>query len=132
MPRETAAELDENRRAEELRANFRAAFGSEPEFIARGPGRINLIGEHTDYNGGFVLPAAINRTVLIAVQAVLASREVDAVSLNYGNRTRFNLDNIVPDPDENYAWSNYVRAVAWALGEQALVNPKDIPGARLA
>ena len=47
-------------------AEFKARFGDEPRWVVAAPGRVNLIGEHTDYNGGFVLPAAIDRYVLIA------------------------------------------------------------------
>ena len=46
---------------------FRTSFGGEPELVASAPGRINLIGEHTDYNGGFVLPCAVSRRVAVAV-----------------------------------------------------------------
>ena len=45
---------------------FKKEFGSSPDVIARAPGRVNIIGEHTDYNGGFVLPVAINRDIVIA------------------------------------------------------------------
>jgi len=51
---------------EEIRKAFVAHFSEEPEVIMRSPGRINLIGEHTDYNGGFVLPAAINKSIYFA------------------------------------------------------------------
>ena len=81
--------LDEEERVERLRLAFAKRFGGEPEFIARAPGRVNLIGEHTDYNGGFVLPAAIDRTVLIAVNSVKGSRKVEMVSGNYGNSASF-------------------------------------------
>ncbi|MBI2477373.1 MAG: galactokinase [Planctomycetia bacterium] len=50
----------------EVSAQFRARFADEPRWIVAAPGRVNLIGEHTDYNGGFVLPAAIDRYVVIA------------------------------------------------------------------
>ena len=50
----------------EIRNSFLDSFGTEPHIIVRSPGRINLIGEHTDYNGGFVLPAAINRSIILA------------------------------------------------------------------
>jgi galactokinase len=124
--------MDEGARAEKLRAHFRETFGAEPEFIARAPGRINLIGEHTDYNGGFVLPAAIDRTVLVAALAAPQSRQVDVSSLNYGNRAAFNLDDISPAEDEDRRWSNYVRAVAWALDETGALDLAEMPGARLA
>jgi galactokinase len=124
--------MDEVARAEKLRAHFRETFGAEPEFVARAPGRINLIGEHTDYNGGFVLPAAIDRTVLVAALAAPQSRQVDVASLNYGNRAAFNLDDISPAEDEDRRWSNYVRAVAWALDETGAVDLREMPGAMLA
>jgi galactokinase len=46
---------------------FEQRFGVEPAFVARAPGRVNLIGDHTDYNDGFVLPMAIDRAVWVAV-----------------------------------------------------------------
>lgn len=47
---------------------FRTQFGEAPELIARAPGRVNLIGEHTDYNDGFVLPCAISRQTMVAAR----------------------------------------------------------------
>ncbi|HNG91030.1 MAG TPA: galactokinase family protein, partial [Saprospiraceae bacterium] len=55
-----------------VQAAFEERFGSPPELMVRAPGRINLIGEHTDYNGGYVLPAAIDRGICLA-----ASRRAD-------------------------------------------------------
>ena len=49
-----------------LRAGFATAFGGAPEGVARAPGRVNLIGEHTDYNDGFVLPVAIDAETRVA------------------------------------------------------------------
>ncbi|MBF6612427.1 MAG: galactokinase [Chloroflexi bacterium] len=124
--------FDQAGRIERLKANFRTTLGGEADFVARAPGRINLIGEHTDYNGGFVLPAAIDRTVLIAVRATPGSRQVKIVSQNYGNSATFNLDSISPTGDKDQSWSNYVRGVAWALGEQELVDLQAMPGAQMA
>ena len=53
-------------RLQELAEKFEELYGSKPEFAVRAPGRVNLIGEHTDYNDGFVFPAAINHDVQIA------------------------------------------------------------------
>src|SRR5687768_7535391 len=50
-------------------AEFESRFGASPEFVARAPGRVNLIGDHTDYNDGFVLPMAIDRAAWIALRA---------------------------------------------------------------
>ena len=51
-----------------VRQAYAACFGGEPQFLIRAPGRVNLIGEHTDYNVGFVLPMAIDRAVWLALR----------------------------------------------------------------
>src|SRR3989442_6838831 len=67
---------------------FGARFGREPELLVRAPGRVNLIGEHVDYNDGLVLPAAIDRAAWIAVaRAAEPILTVEAADL--GERTRF-------------------------------------------
>jgi len=96
---------------------FRTAFGYSPALIARAPGRVNLIGEHTDYNDGFVLPVAIDRAVYVAA-APRHDDRVRAVSLDYGERAEFGLANVSPAPEQR--WSNYVRAVAWALQDRGV------------
>ena len=91
---------------------FRAEFGRHPAVVARAPGRVNLIGEHTDYNDGFVLPVAIDRALYVAA----APREDDAVrlvALDFGQRSAFSLARIEFDRDQ--PWSNYPRGVAWVL-----------------
>ncbi|HKH12157.1 MAG TPA: galactokinase [Rubrobacter sp.] len=81
-------------------------FGGEPEVVASAPGRVNLIGEHTDYNGGFVLPCAIDRRI-----AVAAGRDGDEVlySADFGEAR--------PLRREDDSWAKYPRGVLWALGE---------------
>jgi galactokinase len=111
---------------------FTAHFGGTPEFITRAPGRINLIGEHTDYNGGFVLPAAIDRAVLLAVRPIPESRELRLVSADYGNSTSFDLDNITFKAEKELAWANYVQGVAWALMQMELLDLKAVSGAEIA
>ncbi|MDD4792788.1 MAG: galactokinase [Firmicutes bacterium] len=95
---------------------FEARFpGSEDEVrIARAPGRVNLIGEHTDYSGGFVLPVAIGHDVAIAFR-VRPDRNVRLYSCSYDQMAQFSLDDIVVSDDA--PWSNYFRGVAWALTE---------------
>ncbi len=80
--------------------------------IFRAPGRVNLIGEHTDYNDGFVLPAAIDREVLMAAK-LTGKREVCLRSLDYGGTSCFSLDGIRHDSQEK--WSNYLRGVCAVL-----------------
>jgi len=60
----------------EIKRNFKERFGFESEFIVRAPGRINLIGEHTDYNGGLVLPAAVDRYMYFAFSVNEANKGV--------------------------------------------------------
>jgi len=106
-----------------LRREFEVVFGRRPDVIAEAPGRVNLIGEHTDYNEGFVLPVAINRTV--AVAAVRRDvRKIAVRSLDYGECDEFALDSPAPAG----GWRDYVRGVAWALRGAGF----DFPGAEIA
>lgn len=93
-----------------LLAAFEQHFAAVPSFIARAPGRVNLIGEHTDYNDGFVLPMAIDRAVWIALRP-RADRWVHVRSLDLDEDVRFDLDAL----DHADDWSEYLRGVAWAL-----------------
>jgi galactokinase len=96
----------------ELIARFEQAFGRRPAFLARAPGRVNLIGEHTDYNDGFVLPMAIDRNATI-VGAPRDDRAVRLHSVNFGAEALFSLDRI--ERATAGTWSNYVRGVADVL-----------------
>lgn len=100
-----------------LQTQFIQAFASQPTQTFRAPGRVNLIGEHTDYNDGFVLPIAIDRAVWIAARE-RDDQSVRMLSLDFGNtRSEFSLAAPISRDDEN-AWSNYVRGVAWALQQR--------------
>lgn len=98
-------------RIAELKAAYQAQFGAEPEFVVRAPGRVNLIGEHTDYNDGFVFPAAIDREMLIAAspKADRKDLEVELHSLEYDARDRFLLSKLEKSPD--HPWSDYCRGM---------------------
>ena len=85
---------------------YRATFGEEPEVIASAPGRVNIIGEHTDYNGGFVLPCAVERRV-----AAAAGRGGDGLYSADFEETRS------AGAGKDSSWADYPRGVAWALGE---------------
>ncbi len=82
---------------------YRAQFGAEPELVASAPGRVNLIGEHTDYTGGFVLPCAIDRRVAVAV------------GRGPGGLYSADFDETRPLAGPDRSWADYPRGVAWSL-----------------
>ncbi|QJW51785.1 galactokinase [Proteus terrae subsp. cibarius] len=89
---------------------FSSIFGYAPTHFIQAPGRVNLIGEHTDYNDGFVLPCAINYQMVVAA----AKREdniIRVIAVDYQNEVdEFNLDNSI-EFLPNKMWANYVRGV---------------------
>ena len=95
------------------RAAFADHFGASPEVVVRAPGRVNLIGGHTDYNDGFVLPLAIDRAVAIALRP-RGDRRVRVVSLDFGEETTFDVDALDHDGP---GWAEYLKGSAWALAE---------------
>jgi len=92
-------------------AAFRERYGESPSLLARAPGRVNLIGEHTDYNDGFVLPMAIDRAVWIALRP-RADERVRIHSLDFGEEREFDLAHLASVGSQ---WIDYVQAVAWVL-----------------
>ncbi len=96
-----------------IRREFEQRFGTPPAFIVRAPGRVNLIGEHTDYNDGFVLPLAIDRAVWIALRP-RADHNVLVHSLDFADSTTFALDCL---ERSNGGWAEYVKGVGWVLQE---------------
>ena len=96
-----------------LRREFERRFGdSDGVLCSRAPGRVNLIGEHTDYNGGFVMPMAVDRQVVLLFRRARTGR-VRAWSQNYAEWDEFDVDAIDRAPGQS--WANYVRGVAAAL-----------------
>jgi galactokinase len=89
---------------------FETHFGAKPSFLVRAPGRVNLIGEHTDYNEGYVLPMAIDRAVRIALRPRPDRRAV-VHSLEYNETAEFALDDLQKDK----GWAEYVKGAAWAM-----------------
>ena len=115
---------------EALTARYRTLTGSDPEGLWFAPGRVNLIGEHTDYNDGFVLPFALERKAVIA-----AGRRDDArlvmVSLELDDEVDVALADLAPGTQ---GWASYLAGVAWALreaghevGGATLVMTSDVP-----
>jgi galactokinase len=101
--------------AERVVRAFRDRFAAAPAWLVRAPGRVNLIGEHTDYNDGFVLPMAIDRDVWIALRP-RDDGDVLAASLDYGDERRFALGAL----SHGEGWIEYVLGTAWALQEAGL------------
>lgn len=101
-------------------AGYREAFGAAPARFYAAPGRVNLIGEHVDYNGGLVLPCAIDRETVIALgpaEEGTADACVEAVAIDMaGARGRVDLAGpITPGAQE---WENHLRGVIAGLGER--------------
>ena len=98
-------------RALQVIAAYQDKFKAEPSFLIRSPGRANLIGEHTDYNDGFVFPMAINRSIWVAVgprrdtRVLVHSLDKDAICDFDASSIREPLPN----------WGTYIQGVAWAL-----------------
>lgn len=91
--------------------SFSEYYGHYPDFIIKSPGRINLIGEHTDYNDGFVLPMGIQSSVWLAVRK-RNNKKVNCFSLDFSELNSFSLCDI--NKEEN-TWGEYPKGVAWAL-----------------
>jgi galactokinase len=90
---------------------FHSRFHRPPRFIVRAPGRVNLIGEHTDYNDGFVLPLAIDRAIWIALEP-REDRCVTVYSADFEQTGEFALDHL---KHEQAGWLEYLKGVAWSL-----------------
>ncbi|MFD5796139.1 galactokinase [Streptomyces diastatochromogenes] len=101
--------------AQQVRERFAELYGAEPEGVWAAPGRVNLIGEHTDYNDGFVMPFALPHQATAAV-----SRRTDGVLRLHsadveGGIVELRLDALAPQSDQN--WTAYPAGVVWALRE---------------
>jgi galactokinase len=91
-------------------AAFETAFGTAPTLFVQAPGRVNLIGEHTDYNGGLVLPCAIDYRTAIAARP-RADRKVRVVAADYADAVdEYDLDTPIARLEQPM-WANYVRGV---------------------
>jgi galactokinase len=99
---------------------FRKATGHDAEVAAFAPGRVNLIGEHTDYNEGFVLPAAVDRGVAVAGRR-LPGDTFNLVAVDLKDRCSFSRDSLERDP--RHPWADYFKGVVWVLGKRGFVIP---------
>ena len=90
---------------------FNQEFGSNPLYITRSPGRVNIIGEHTDYNDGFVLPMAIDYHAWVALRP-RSDKRVIITALDKDQKLDFGLDGFSKG---KVRWQEYIKGVAWAL-----------------
>jgi galactokinase len=99
---------------DEASAVFAEIYGYEPSGLWSAPGRVNLIGEHTDYNEGFVLPFAINRRTIVALG--LREDGVARVASSFADEVA-EIELSTLTPEQLSGWAAYPLGVAWALGE---------------
>lgn len=107
--------MDPLSRKTEIIAVFSKRFGRPPLVWGRAPGRVDLMGSHTDYNLGYVMTMAIDRDTWVAA-APRADRLVQVYSMNVEGGGAFSLDAIDRDPAAK--WTDYIRGMAWALQEE--------------
>jgi galactokinase len=109
-----------------LTETFRQKFGDSPAFIARAPGRVNLLGEHVDYNDGFVLPAAIDRATYVAFSPS-DSDQTTLVAADFNQQATFSPKTLSaktqPDGSPLPEWACYPAGMMWALAEAGLDTP---------
>lgn len=96
-----------------LERSFWTYFNAKPEFIVRAPGRVNLIGEHTDYNDGFVLPMAIDRAVWIALRPRM-DNQICIHSLDLKTDSAFDLESLT----KGKGWAEYIKGIAHQLQKE--------------
>ncbi len=99
--------------AQHLKNTFKKLFNAEP-ILVRSPGRINIIGEHTDYNGGFVMPAAIDKAIYVAI----SKREDDEIHLFSESYQQFDISSVKDLKKSENSWANYILGVADQLKER--------------
>ncbi|HXF86500.1 MAG TPA: galactokinase [Anaerolineales bacterium] len=109
-----------------VRQHYRELFDEEPLIVARAPGRVNLLGEHVDYNDGFVLPAAIDRAVWVACSPSRAPHST-LVAVDLNEKTFFSPQTL-PAKTDIYSqplphWAKYSAGVMWVLSEAGYHTP---------
>ena len=112
-------------KVDDLVGAFRDRFGGEPEVVARAPGRVNLLGAHVDYSEGWVLPAAIDRSVWVAARRAPGER-TRLTATDFGEEASFDAANIEPpvaERGEQASWSDYPQGLAWALTQRSIEAP---------
>jgi len=116
---------------EDVVAAYGRRYGERPEWVVRAPGRVNLNGEHTDYNNGFVMPLAIDRAAWIAL-GPRDDRQVHLFAADYQEASFLDLDSL--QRDESAGWVEYLKGVCWALRQRGMnlqgwqgISASDVP-----
>ncbi len=100
-----------------LSDEHRKRSGTKDFRVFQAPGRVNLLGEHTDYSGGFCMPAALNFNTLVAANP-RSDTLLRMYSLDFKHAAEFDLKNLQPQGKEE--WSSYPAGVAWSLGQRGV------------
>ncbi len=115
-----------------IKTNFQKTYKTEPLMIFS-PGRINIIGEHTDYNDGFVFPAAVNKGIVAAIGKSISTTSSSVIAVDKNETVKFSLSDLKPSPEGR--WENYVLGVVAeiqnrnkAIGNFNMTFGGDIPG----
>ncbi|MEM8857949.1 MAG: galactokinase [Chloroflexota bacterium] len=109
--------INREKRKALISAEFKKRFNASPQIWSRAPGRVDLMGSHTDYNMGYVMTMTIDRDTWIAARP-RSDRTVHLQSLNLDGKTEFLLDHI--EFDTQNSWSNYVRGVAHVMENKGI------------
>jgi len=111
---------------DKLSSHYKEKFGHAPKHIARAPGRVNLLGEHVDYNNGFVLPAAIDRVTYIAFSPTDAPHST-LVAVDFDQQTSFSAETVSSKTQADSSplpeWGLYPAGVMWSLMQENLSTP---------
>ncbi|MGW0753679.1 galactokinase [Streptomyces sp. NPDC002587] len=110
-----ADQNDDDSRADRVADDFRQLFGGSPDGVWAAPGRVNLIGEHTDYNDGFALPMALPQSTLLAARRRTDGRLRLHSAQGDGRTTELTVAAL--DPGTESGWAGYPAGVVWALAE---------------
>jgi galactokinase len=105
---------------------FQQQFGKPPAALAMAPGRVNILGEHVDYNDGFVLPAAIDRATWVAFSPA-EQDQTTLIAADFDEQSQFTAESMMQKLDIHAAplseWARYPAGMAWALTQAGLSTP---------
>jgi galactokinase len=107
--------------AAHVASEFQKKYGRPPRWIVAAPGRVNVIGEHTDYNDGFVLPMAIERYAIMAADAAAAPGKISVYDTHF--KEDATIDVSAPVTKGSPKWSNYIRGVLCGFQNRGVTIP---------